>query len=314
MNSFLFNTFGRLRSGWRFLIFLFLFLFVSTLLGAAAFVSLTNLDIGFDQKSLLFLVAGQLIYFVCALLLGWMCARLLENLPFRSLGFSFSDNWLKHLIYGLTLGTAAILLAAAIAFVFGGMSFEINNLAGRSAIWLTLGVSLLIFIVGAAAEEILFRGYVLQTFCRANLGWQAIIVTSIFFAAGHLGNPNSNNISSLNTAIAGILFGVAYLKTRTLWLPFGLHLTWNWIQGAFLGIPVSGLKELTTAPLLQRVDFGPVWLTGGDYGIEGGVACTIALAATAILVWYLPFLKPTDEMLRLTDHENPTNLAASSEF
>ena len=65
------------------------------------------------------------------------------------------------------------------------------------------------------------------------------------------------------------MFGAAYLKTRTLWFPFALHFAWNWVQGAFLGITVSGLKQLITAPLFRATDAGPVWLTGGEYGIEG---------------------------------------------
>jgi membrane protease YdiL (CAAX protease family) len=301
-----FNDSRRLRSGWRFLLFLVLFLFVSNLLGAGLYMSLSNLPIGFDDKSLLFLFAGNLLFFICALAIGWMCGKFLEGLPIRALGWTFSNRWLKHLILGLATGTFAILLASAIAFAFGGLRFQLNQSAGSSAIWLTLAVSLLIFIVGAASEETIFRGYMLQTFSRADFAWLAIIFTSVFFALMHLGNPNANGISSLNTALAGILFGVAYLKTRTLWFPFGLHLTWNWVQGAFLGITVSGLKELTTAPLLQRIDSGPVWLTGGEYGIEGGIACTIALIATTLLIWFSPVMQPTEEMLALTDRENPT--------
>jgi membrane protease YdiL (CAAX protease family) len=299
-----FNSDGRLRSGWRFLIFLISFSVVSTFLGAGVLVGLSNLPIGFDDKSLLFLVVVNLLSFLCALIIGWLCGKFLEGLPLRALGWTFSNQWLKHLVFGLAAGTFAILLAGAIAFAFGGLRFQFNNTAGSSAIGLTLAVSLVIFIVGAASEETIFRGYMLQTFSRAHLAWFAIALTSITFASAHLGNPNVNWISSLNTGLAGILFGAAYLKTRTLWFPFGLHLTWNWVQGAFLGITVSGLKELTTAPLLQPIDSGPVWLTGGEYGIEGGVACTIALAATTLLIWFSPILKPTEEMMALTDREN----------
>lgn len=300
-----FNDFGRLRSGWRFLIFLFSFIFVTTLFGAVIVTFLKTLPIGFDQKSLLFLLIGNFISLIAAILLGWLWGKILEGLPFHALGAAFSNNWLKHFILGLTAGALAILLASAIAFVFGGLKFNLNETAGSSAIRLTLGTSLLIFIVGAAAEEAIFRGFILQTFARAKLAWFAIALTSVFFAAGHLGNPSANAISTLNTAIAGILFGAAYLKTRTLWFPFGLHLTWNWIQGAFLGIPVSGLRELTTAPLFVSIDRGPVWLTGGSYGIEGGIACTFALVATTLLIWFTPILKPTEEMLALTDEEKP---------
>ena len=104
-----------------------------------------------------------------------------------------------------------------------------------------------------------------------------MLLTAGLFAAGHLGNDDVTFFSTLNTALAGIWLGVAYLKTRTLWLCFGVHFAWNWVQGSFFGIEVSGFKDFATAPLLLEIDSGPVWITGGDYGIEGGLACTIAL-------------------------------------
>jgi hypothetical protein len=70
---------------------------------------------------------------------------------------------------------------------------------------------------------------------------------------------------------------------------FGLHLMWNWVQGAILGIPVSGIKELTTAPLFLVANSGSTILTGGDYGIEGGIACTIALIASGALIGFCRF-------------------------
>lgn len=305
MNQIFFNQIGRVRSGWRFIIFLFAFLFITTLLGAAIFTVLTNLPIGFNEKGLQFLVFSHLISFATAVFIGWLCGKLFERLPFRALGLTFSNQWLKHLILGLAFGAAAILLASLIARIFGGLSFHSNANAGSSAIWLTAIISLLIFIGGAAMEEAIFRGYILQTFIRARLAWFGIILTSILFASAHVSNPSASYLSWINTFLAGVLIGISYLKTRTLWLPFGWHLTWNWIQGSFLGITVSGLKEIVTAPLLMSVDNGPAWLTGGAYGIEGGIACTVALILTAVAIWFAPFLKPTEEMLALTDHEQP---------
>jgi hypothetical protein len=191
--------------------------------------------------------------------------------------------------------------------IFGGLRFQLNQENGQSAILLTLGISLGVFIIGAAAEEAFFRGYMLQTFARAKLVWFGIFITSVFFATVHNGNPDATVMSWLNTFLAGIWFGIAYLKTRNLWIVFGLHLMWNWFQGAILGINVSGISELTTAPLLRATDSGPIWLTGGDYGIEGGIAATIAIVFSTILIWYLPFLKPSEEMLALTSEENLTN-------
>ena len=75
---------------------------------------------------------------------------------------------------------------------------------------------------------------------------------------------------------------------------------WNWVQGSVFGVEVSGMSEIVKAPLMNEIDSGPHWLTGQDYGIEGGIACTIALIVSSILLNYIPALKPSDEMLALT--------------
>ncbi len=299
------NEFGRLRCGWRALVFLVSFVFVSSFFGAIVESVLSASPIGFNRGGLSGFVIPNFILLIFSIALGWLCGRFLENLPFRALGFWFTENWLKDLLFGLTFGVVSIYFAVFIAVVFGGMTLAPNRSSGSSAILLTLGISLAVFTLGAAAEEALFRGYILQTFARAKLAWFAIALTSLFFASGHSGNPNAGYISTLNTAFAGIWFSVAYLKTRNLWMVFGLHLMWNWMQGAILGIPVSGITELTTAPLFQVTNAGSTVLTGGDYGIEGGIACTIALIVSGVFIWFSPFIKPSTEMLVLTSEEIP---------
>lgn len=299
------NPAGRVRSGWRFLIFILLFtLILVPGAGILNFV-LSSLPIGYAQGSLLFISVNFGAAFLVALGAGWLCGKLLEGLPFRALGAAFTKNWLKDLGLGLVIGGATFCAAVVIAILFGGLGFHVNRQHGASAILLTLGVSMVVFIVGAAFEEAFCRGYILQTFVRARLAWLAILLTSLFFAAGHLRNPSINWIALINTALAGVWFSIAYLKTRTLWLPFGMHFMWNWVQGSVFGIEVSGLTEISTAPLLIEVDQGPAWLTGANYGLEGSVTCTIILIASTLAIHFLPVLKPTDDMLALTDREQP---------
>ncbi len=311
--NFLFNNYGRLRSGWRFLIFQLLFVVFGAAFGGTIFFLLARLSIVFDKGGVISFVVPNVVLLVPSLLLGWLCGKFLEGLPFRALGLWFAGKWLKDLVFGLIIGAASITFAVLMAILFGGMRLQINQTSGTSAILLTLGISLFVFVVGALAEETYFRGYILQTFARARLAWLAIALTSLFFASAHLSNQNADWISTLNTALAGVWFSIAYLKTRNLWFPFGIHLMWNWMQGAFFGIPVSGITSLTTAPFLQQTDKGVQLLTGGDYGIEGGVACTIAIILSAVLIWFLPFIKPSKEMLVLTSEEKSARIMKTAE-
>jgi len=159
----------------------------------------------------------------------------------------------------------------------------------NDAQWTTIGDTLLltavVFIVAAAAEETAFRGYPLQTLLRAHPFWIAALPSSLIFALVHLGNPNAASaFTFINTLLAGIWLAVGYWRARNLWFPLGLHWAWNWVQGAVLGFPVSGITTLAAEPLLRAQDAGPVWLTGGAYGIEGGLSCTAAiLFSTAVI-------------------------------
>jgi membrane protease YdiL (CAAX protease family) len=295
------NRAGRLRSGWRLGIFaLLLYLTIGILFSVLYSTATTALagKAGFIVQGLVLLVPATLI--------GWGCGKLLEGLPTRALGWGFTRGWLRDLLFGSLIGAASLLLATAIAAVFGGLKFTLNAPLMFWTVGRTLLGSLPIFVIAAAGEEAIFRGYPLQTMARAHLAWVAIIITSVIFSWGHLGNPNAvPGFTFANTAIAGAWLAVAYLKTRNLWFPLGIHWAWNWTMGAVLGLPVSGIESLTPHPLWRATDLGPAWLTGGAYGIEGGAACTIALLISTLFIWRTRFVAPTEEMLRLTNQENP---------
>jgi membrane protease YdiL (CAAX protease family) len=130
---------------------------------------------------------------------------------------------------------------------------------------------------------------------RANLAWLGVLLTSVPFAAVHLNNPHAvPGFTFVNTTLAGVWLAVAYLRTRSLWLPLALHWSWNWAQASLLGFPVSGIERIAPAPFLQAVNVGPDWLTGGAYGVEGGAACTVALLISTLVIWRAKLFSPAD--------------------
>ncbi len=313
MDEIFFNSVGRLRSGWRFAIFSVIFVFLYIFLGVITFIIV---QIATQDPKVTFLstptgmALTALVSTVMTTLLGWGCGKFLEDLPIKTLGWVFNRTWLKDFLLGLIFGVVALTIAVLLAMPTGGIGLMQNQTDSLQTILLTFASSFLVFLIAAAWEEVLFRGYILQTFIRSNQILPGIILTSVLFALVHNGNPSASYLSFFNTLLAGIWFGVAYLKTRSLWLAFGLHLSWNWFQGAFYGINVSGLSQIAPNPLLRTIDQGPTWLTGGHYGIEGGITCTIALIITTLAIWFLPIFKPTEEMLALTSQENPTQSLA----
>ena len=286
-----FDAIGRLRSGWRFAVFSIAFVIATVVIGGVGGALINFLVPGGPN----FLTSG-ILTLIPALLVGWLCGKYIEGLPFRALGAWFTKRWLTHLVSGIVIGAATLALGVLIAFLLGGLRFA-PNIIDNGLLLKSLVLSFLVFAVGAAAEEALFRGYIFQTFVRSRLAWLAIALTSLFFGVIHVLNPNAGIISTLNTILAGVWFGIAYLKTRDLWFVWGMHLMWNWMQGAFFGIEVSGMTNLVSAPLLREIDTGPSWLTGETYGVEAGVVTTIALIVSTVAIYYLPFLKPSEERI-----------------
>ncbi len=302
----MFDNGGGLRSGWRAAIFLFAFVVFAFVLGVFGVLALSAVGIDAKPGQPAFLISNGILSLIPAIAIGWLCGKYLEGLPFRALGSWFTRGWLKHLAIGGVIGAVTLAIAVLIAFAFGGLKFEYDAAAGSGAVARSLGTSFLVFAAASAFEEALFRGYILQTFSRSGLAWLAILITSVFFGGVHLGNPNVTAISTLNTILAGLWFSVAYLKTRDLWFVWGMHLMWNWMQGSFFGIEVSGLTSITSSPLLREIDNGPTWLTGTTYGVEGGIVCTVALVISTAAIYFLPIASANEEMLALTSKSAPT--------
>jgi membrane protease YdiL (CAAX protease family) len=307
MHKIFINDVGRLRSGWRLLLFVFAFIAASlfiTIVLRTVYAGVAGAGPRIPHSDFVFEFIYRAGLLAAALGAGYFCARLLEALPWRSLGLTLHAGWFRDLIIGSAIGIASLVVAVAIAMMGGGLKFSFSDAAVTSTARSMLGSAVLLF-VAALAEEAIFRGYPLQTLSRAKLVLLGVLLTSVPFAFGHLYNPNVvRGVTFINTALAGVWLAAAYLRTRSLWLPLGVHWAWNWGMGWFFGIPVSGMKVVSD-PLLNANDAGPSWLTGGSYGLEGGVACTIAIALFTIFIWRTSLLSATPELKKLTSEENP---------
>lgn len=309
------NHHARLRSGWRFAIFCaayytLLSAFFITVYGIFFLLGISNPNARL-AGTLGFLVQAFLI-FTAALVVGWGCGRLFEDLPLRALGWARHRGWLRDLLIGSLIGALSLMLAALIATAFRGFRFSVAPSISSIAFVKTFFGSAVVFILAAAAEEMLFRGYPLQTMMRALPFLAAVLPSSVFFAVVHLNNPNvAWGFTFVNTTLAGFWLAAAYLRTRSLWFPLGLHWAWNWAMGALLGLPVSGITSLTREPLFRAADAGPTWLTGGAYGIEGGAACTVALIISTIFIWKTRLLRADEELKEFTDGERPKEVTSN---
>lgn len=307
-----FNGAGRVRSGWRLAVFAVAFLvmrnalFLTTYFGLA-FV-LPRATLGRLAESDWGYVLQFFIYFVPAALAGWACARVIEELPWRSLGWALHPGWRRDVLAGLAIGAASVCVAAGLGAAVSSYRFQLAAQFDPAAFARTLLSSAFVFLLGAAAEEMIFRGYPLQTMMRSWPVLLALLPVSVPFALAHLDNPHVSPVFTIvNTTLAGAWLSVAYWRTRSLWFPLGVHFGWNWFQGAIIGSPVSGITQITPTPLFRLVDSGQSWVGGGSYGIEGGLICTLALLISTLFIWRTRLVSASDEMRRYTDGENPNH-------
>jgi hypothetical protein len=151
------------------------------------------------------------------------------------------------------------------------------------------------FLCVGISEETVFRGYQLKNAAEGLnypsfgprgailLAW---VLSSVFFAVLHADNPNATPISTLNIVLAGLMLGFGYVLTGELAIPIGLHITWNFFQGAIYGFPVSGFGSFG-ATLLATEQGGPTLWTGGSFGPEGGllVPAFMLLGMSLVALW-----------------------------
>jgi membrane protease YdiL (CAAX protease family) len=179
---------------------------------------------------------------------------------------------------GFVLGAALFTATIAIIWALGDYSIiGINP-------WSSMLVPLIAGVAAGVMEEILFRGVIFRITEDWVGSWGALALSSLLFGAAHLANPHATVTSALAIALeAGVLLGAAFMITRRLWLPIGLHAAWNFTQAGIFGAAVSGT---TQHGLFVSKLSGPVWATGGAFGPEASMpAMLVALSAVWLLVY-----------------------------
>lgn len=215
-------------------------------------------------------LAESLVYLVGVVGLTWAFCHFVDQTSLRSLGLQ-TRGWLAKVAAGWGLGTVLQLLIFAALGIAGWLTVE-------RADWqpVDLSVSIVAWLIISFNEELSFRGYILQRLAQAWGLPAAVVVSSLIFAMVHMLNPNVQPLAMVSLFIAGLLLACAYLVSRSLWLPIGLHIGWNLAEMHLLGFAGSGAPE---PAIIRSVVNGPEVMTGGAFGPEGGL---VGLAATVL--------------------------------
>jgi membrane protease YdiL (CAAX protease family) len=220
---------------------------------------------------------------VVLLLLGFAGAGFTLNRqqhPISAQGFPRRPGWPREMGMGLAMGWAAALGCVLIMVIGGGVAVRLS--LGMAA-WGWLLVNGLLFLMGTLAEEIAFRGYAFQRFARAVGSAGAVLGFALLYAFLQAMQTGATRASIAVSFLLGVVLSTAYLRTRALWVSWGLNFGWKAMRALLFGLTVSG--DSSHSPVVQGDPMGPFWLTGGGFGLEGSWLAFVVLLALLPVVY-----------------------------
>lgn len=234
-------------------------------------------------------IAGQLLIQLFATLWTVICVLLYcllaERRTFASLGLRgrfWAAEYGVGLVGGFTMFGSAVLLTV----VTGTVTLTPAESPPSLLLLLLFFIG---FLIQGMSEELMCRSYLMISLSRKLPLWACVTGNALLFSILHIGNPNISFIALLNIFLFGVFASVLTLRRGSIWMIGALHSMWNFAQGNLFGIPVSGLTGLPS-PLTASIGKGE-WQTlisGGAFGLEGGLAVTAVLLISCALVIFLP--------------------------
>lgn len=252
-----------------FIFFIFLSLLPFGLIAQMDFITIPQDSILSD----IVLESALVIVVISALL---MMFQTFPDINFSNV-FVLKQNALSGFLKGSAIGFILILLAGGLLYALG----YVNLSLGKISVAVFIGY-LFFFLLLSVFEELMFRTIPLFAFAERYHFIFAIVINGLLFGFIHMNNPGFTWLAMLNISLAGALFSIYTLLKKNISWAIGIHFSWNFAQGTLLGYKVSGTNS---TGLLVAKPIGPSYLSGGDFGIEGSIFCSILLIL--LIIWLL---------------------------
>jgi membrane protease YdiL (CAAX protease family) len=245
------------------------FVVVLALLASVVIVPIGALSGPAFSRTISFRLLGDGSLALATLIALMLMAFFVDKRQLASIGLTSSR--FVDLLTGSVLGAMILAIPMGMLLITGAAGYA-PNLGAFSASGLAL--ALVACLINVIAQELLFRSYIFQELWAKFGALVATVVTTILFVAAHwnaITDGTAGVIAGANILLASLLLSFAYVRTGQLWLPIGIHLGWNGLQGPVLGINVTG-NDLAFGHWSVFSFPGNALWTGGDMGVEGGLA------------------------------------------
>lgn len=222
----------------------------------------------------------ELSLFVFLIFWVWLYVSAVEKRTFRSMGFFGRKNF-KNYFNGWLIGLSLTVLSAlTISVITGTYPTFFTNFRISS-----IGAILIFFTIQGASEEIVFRGWFMQSLSIRHKPWIGILLSTLIFTVVHAANPNFSFLAATNILLIGFFLVLLILHDGNLWSACGFHTAWNFSMNSILGIHVSGAEIMGDSILKTNFSGNPA-ITGGQFGLEGSIVVTAAIALCCVTLLF----------------------------
>jgi membrane protease YdiL (CAAX protease family) len=197
----------------------------------------------------------------------------------REQGLPRREGWLNEIALGLATGWGLAVVCVLPTVLIGGIAISIST---NASAWKWLIADAIFFAFLTLVEEVAFRGYGFQRFVRAVGPIGASLGFAAYYAIVQSLVPGSSRATFCVSLAVALLLSAAYLRTRALWVSWGLNFAWKASRALIFGLAVTGVNS--NSPVIQGDPMGPFWVTGGGYGLEASwITCILVLLAFPVL-------------------------------
>ena len=205
-----------------------------------------------------------MIGILVAIAISWLLLYLIEKKNILALGFLPVGKRLKQFLIGFLITGILCVLVQYLESYLKSSTWILNNN-------ITSGIILKSFwwdFKSVLTEELIFRGALLYILIQKIGSKKSILISAIafgiyhWFSYGVLGNIMAMVLVFIGTGLMGYAWAWAFSKTKSIMLPFGLHLGWNFVYntifskgplGELVLISKGGIELSDWASLLNFV-------------------------------------------------------------
>jgi uncharacterized protein len=202
--------------------------------------------------------------------------------PIREQGLPQRPGFMAEAGLGLAVGWAAAAVCVLVMAIFGGIAV---GLSWSLSSWGWFAINLVYFALLCLGEEVTFRGYAFQRFARATGSAGALFGFALLYAFLQSMIPGATRTTSVVSFVFAIVLSIAYLRTRALWVSWGLNFGWKTSRAVVFGLAVNG--DSSHSSVVQGDPTGSFWLTGGGFGLESSWFAFLVMLALIPVIYRL---------------------------